>query len=131
MSKKAPNPSPTFRKPPPPPNPPLNRIILESGGAGVCPKCGSSVVRKYWLLGEIECIHPQCGEMTMETKHPTNIVYFCREMIMCLDKKTLVDLAKKFDIPVHTSSDRAKIATKLCQHVESAELTIKWHTIEQ
>lgn len=68
MSKKAPNPPPTFTKPPPPPppmppKPPLCRYILEGGGAGICPKCGSSVVRKYWLFGELECIHPQCGEI--------------------------------------------------------------------
>lgn len=67
----------------------------------------------------------------MITKHRTNVAYFCREMIMCLKKQELIELATKFGIPVHTSNDRAKIATKLCQHVESAELTITWHDIEQ
>jgi hypothetical protein len=52
---------PTYPKPPAPPHPPpLSPRILEGGGCGICPKCHSSLTRKYWLFGEKKCIHTLC-----------------------------------------------------------------------
>ena len=52
---------PTYPKPPPPPPPPpISPRILETGGCGICPKCHSSLTRKYWLFGEKKCIHTLC-----------------------------------------------------------------------
>lgn len=45
----------------PPPAMPLSRIVKETGGAGVCPTCGSSLVRKHWLFGKLGCIQPKCS----------------------------------------------------------------------
>jgi len=45
---------------PPPPQPPPCRLILESGGAGVCSACGSSLKKEHWLFGKKVCIQPLC-----------------------------------------------------------------------
>ena len=59
--------------PPPPPPPPL-RLILESGGCGVCEICGSSLRRDYVVFGKARCIQPLCKSnarlhRTSEAKH--------------------------------------------------------------
>lgn len=50
-----------WEPPPPPPKPPLNRHIVESIlWAGVCPKCGSSLLRKNFFSFKTKCCHPEC-----------------------------------------------------------------------
>ncbi len=44
---------------PPPPAPPLTRIVREGGG-NLCPKCGSTRSRKYWLVGALICDQKEC-----------------------------------------------------------------------
>lgn len=45
-----------------PPMPPLIRIMKESGGCGICPKCGSTMHRKNLLpVGKKMCDQPECG----------------------------------------------------------------------
>jgi hypothetical protein len=51
---------PKLPEPPDPPKPPLNRH-LRDGCGWICPKCESSMVRKYIIVGELKCIHPECG----------------------------------------------------------------------
>lgn len=47
---------------PPPPKPPLCRIVREgSWPVKFCPKCHSSMVRKWWMFSPLKCIHPECG----------------------------------------------------------------------
>jgi hypothetical protein len=47
---------------PPPPPPPLSRLVREDARPGHnCPKCGSSMSRKWWIFGALKCIHPECG----------------------------------------------------------------------
>lgn len=47
---------------PEPPKPPLYRMVREDTRPGnFCPKCHSSMARKYWLFGKLKCIHPECG----------------------------------------------------------------------
>lgn len=45
---------------PAPPKPPHSRLLKDNGDY-LCPKCGSTVVKKYWLFGQLKCIHPECG----------------------------------------------------------------------
>lgn len=48
--------------PPPPPPPPLCRMIQEDVRPDhTCPKCHSSMVRKWYIFGRRKCIHPECG----------------------------------------------------------------------
>lgn len=71
MGKKESNPKPPHisKKPPPPPAPPLNRhirstfteILVGPQRTGECPKCESTMVRKYVFFGKKKCIHPKCG----------------------------------------------------------------------
>ena len=47
------------------PTPPLNRIIRESGGHGICELCGSTVLRMNWWnpFSLKKCIHLECGHI--------------------------------------------------------------------
>lgn len=45
---------------PPPPKPPLTRYVRDDCDA-ICSKCGSSMMRRFWLFGPLKCIHPECG----------------------------------------------------------------------
>ena len=42
-----------------PPKPPLDRLIYESD-IGECPKCKSSLKRKWLFFKSRHCIHPEC-----------------------------------------------------------------------
>jgi len=40
----------------------ITRLLREDGGCGVCPNCGSSMMRtKFIFFGKKKCIHPECG----------------------------------------------------------------------
>lgn len=41
------------------PKPPPSRIIREGSGH-FCPKCGSTMLRRYWLIGQLKCIQKEC-----------------------------------------------------------------------
>jgi hypothetical protein len=45
------------------PQPPPNRLILESDGlpSHLCPRCGSSLKRKYMFFRTKKCIQPLCS----------------------------------------------------------------------
>ncbi len=45
------------------PNIPLTRVINETRQVSICAKCGSSMIRKYWIyfFGKRKCINKQCG----------------------------------------------------------------------
>lgn len=48
--------------PPPPPPPPLSRMIREDVRPDhFCPKCHSSMARKWYIFGRRKCVHPKCG----------------------------------------------------------------------
>jgi len=45
------------------PKMPLSRVINETRQVAICPKCNSSMIRKYWvyLFGKKKCINKNCG----------------------------------------------------------------------
>lgn len=47
---------------PAPPPPPLSRAVREDVHPfHACPRCHSSMARKWWVFGRRKCIHPECG----------------------------------------------------------------------
>ena len=43
-----------------PPKPPLCRIIREGRGVGICPVCGSTMIKTRLFFSKKECINPEC-----------------------------------------------------------------------
>jgi len=43
------------------PAPVLQRQIAVTWCNNICPKCKSSMKRKWLLFGKAKCIHPKCG----------------------------------------------------------------------
>ena len=44
-----------------PPKPPPSRLLREGCGV-LCHVCGSSVVRRWLIIGPRKCIQPECSE---------------------------------------------------------------------
>lgn len=47
-------------KPPPPPKPPLCRYLYEFDMGPFCPKCESSLVKRWFFWRRGGCINPEC-----------------------------------------------------------------------